>query len=83
MFADNTTCADADSDLYTLVNMANIELKKIASWFRANKMMVTISTLDMDDKEIVYDDNDPFGVDPHLIVPLECYHNNHIKLTNY
>jgi hypothetical protein len=30
MFADHTACADSDSDLHTLVNRANIELKKIA-----------------------------------------------------
>jgi hypothetical protein len=30
MFADHTACADSDSDLNTLVNRANIELKKIA-----------------------------------------------------
>ena len=89
MFADDTACADSDSNLNTLVDRANTELKKIALWFRANKMMVNISktkyiifhnkgkSVDMDDKEIVYDDNEPFGVDPHLVVPLERYHNNH------
>jgi len=35
--------------------------------------------VDMEDKEIVYDNNEPLGVDPHLIVPLQRYHNNHVK----
>ncbi len=39
----------------------------------------TIKSVDMENKEIVYDDNEPPGVDPHLIVPLERYHNNHVK----
>jgi hypothetical protein len=89
MFADDTACADSDSNLNTLVNRANTELKKIALWFRANKMMVNISktkyiifnnkgkSVDMEEKEIVYHDNEPHGVDPHLVVPLERYHNNH------
>jgi hypothetical protein len=66
-----------------------MELKKIALWFRANKMVVNISktkyiifhnkgkTVDMDGKSVVYDDNEPLGVDPHLVVPLERYHNAH------
>jgi len=89
MFADDTACADADSDLNSLISMANMELKKIALWFRTNKMVVNISktkyiifhnkgkTVDMDGKNVVYDDNEPLGVDPHLVVPLERYHNAH------
>jgi hypothetical protein len=91
MFADDTACADSDSDLNTLIIRANTEIKKIALWFRANKMMVNISktkyiifhnkgkSVEMANNEIVYDDNEPLGVDPHLIVPLERYHNNHVK----
>jgi hypothetical protein len=43
MFADDTACADSDSELNTLIIRANTELKKIALLFRANKMMVNIS----------------------------------------
>jgi hypothetical protein len=42
MFADNTACADADADLDSLITRANFEQKKIALWFRANKMAVNI-----------------------------------------
>jgi hypothetical protein len=31
----------------------------------------------MDGKGVVYDDNEPLGADPHLVVPLERYHSNH------
>ncbi len=42
MFADDTACADSDTDLNSLLLRANFELKKIALWFRANKMAVNI-----------------------------------------
>jgi hypothetical protein len=42
MFADDTACADADADLNSLITRANSELRKIALWFRANKMAVNI-----------------------------------------
>ena len=43
MFADDTACADSDACLDTLITRANTELKKIALWFRANKMAVNIN----------------------------------------
>ncbi len=91
LFADDTACADSDADLTQLIDMANVELKKIALWFRANKMAVNISktkyiifhnkgkNVNMDGKDVVYDDNEPQGADPHLIVPLERYHSNHFN----
>jgi hypothetical protein len=42
MFADDTACADSDADLDSLIIRANSKLKKIARWFRANKMAVNI-----------------------------------------
>jgi hypothetical protein len=35
--------------------------------------------VDMNGKDVVYDDNEPQGADPHLIVPLERYHSNHVN----
>ncbi len=43
MFADDTACADSDADLTQIIDRANVELKKIALWFRAHKMAVNIS----------------------------------------
>jgi hypothetical protein len=91
MFADGTACADADTDLDSLITRANSELKKIALWFRANKMAVNIGktkfivfhnrgkNVDMNGRELVYDDNEPLADDPHLVVPLERYHDSHPK----
>jgi hypothetical protein len=82
MFADDTACADSDTDLNSLLLRANFELKKIALWFRANKMVVNISKtkymifhnkgklVNMEGKDLVYDDNEPQGADPHLVLPL-------------
>jgi hypothetical protein len=89
MFADDTACADSDSDLNTLISRANTELKKLATWFRANKMAVNIGktkfiifhnkgkSTELNGRELLYDDNEPNAEDPHLIIPLERYHNNH------
>ncbi len=91
MFADDTACADADADLDSLISRANCELKKIALWFRANKMAVNIGKTkfiifhnkgkctNMNGREIVYDDNEPFADDPQLVVPLERYHKDHVR----
>jgi retron-type reverse transcriptase len=43
LFADDTAALDSDQDLPSLVNRVNIELNKLANWFRANKMAVNIS----------------------------------------
>ena len=91
MFADDTACADADSNLDSLLTRANSELKKVALWFRANKMAVNIGKtkfivfhnrgkiVDMNGRHIIYDDNEPLADDPHLVVPLERYHDAHPK----
>jgi hypothetical protein len=35
--------------------------------------------VNMNGREIVYDDNEPLADDPHLVVPLERYHDGHPK----
>jgi hypothetical protein len=91
MFADDTACADADTCLDDLINRTNTELKKIATWFRANKMAVNISKtkfiifhnrgkmVQMNDKQVVFDDNEPNLANPSLITALERYHDNHLQ----
>jgi hypothetical protein len=32
---------------------------------------------ELNGSELLYDDNEPNADDPHLIIPLERYHNNH------
>ena len=43
LFADDTAVLDSDTDLPTLINRVNLEIQKIANWFRTNKMSVNIS----------------------------------------
>jgi hypothetical protein len=93
MFADDTACANADSNLDSLLTRANSELKKVALWFRANKMAVNIGKtkfivfhnrgkiVDMNGRHIIYDNNEPLADDPRLVVPLERYHDAHPKLS--
>jgi hypothetical protein len=92
MFADDTACADSDSDLNTLIIRANTEIKKIAQWFRANKMMVNISktkyiifhnkgkSVEMANNEIVYDDNEPLAT-PILLSPWNAITTITLNLT--
>jgi hypothetical protein len=43
LFADDTSCLAEHKDLRELVNYVNIELRKLANWFRANRMAVNVS----------------------------------------
>jgi hypothetical protein len=43
LFADDTAALDSDQDLPSLINRVNVEINKLANWFRANKMAVNIS----------------------------------------
>ena len=40
MFADDTFSAKSDNDLNRLMDSVNIEVNKMAIWFRANKLGV-------------------------------------------
>jgi hypothetical protein len=90
MFADDTQCISGGMDLPALTASVNIELKKIATWFRSNRMAVNADKsnfiifhprgkkVDMDGLQILYDNNDPDApFDPTLITPLERIHNTH------
>jgi hypothetical protein len=71
LFADDTAALDSAQDLPALVDRVNIEINKLANWFRANKMAVNISKtkyiifrprgapIDLTNcGEIVYNDNE-------------------------
>ena len=91
MFADDTFCADSDSNLTNLINRANLEIRKIAKWFRANKMAANVSKtkyiifhskgkhLNLDDLQLFYNDNDSDNIDPSLINPIERIHTSHVN----
>jgi hypothetical protein len=43
MFADDTFSLESGSDLNTVIASVNIEINKMAIWFRANKLAVNIN----------------------------------------
>jgi hypothetical protein len=83
MFADDTACVASNSNLTNLITFVNAELKKIARWFRANRMVVNVDKT----KFIIFhtkgkkidrnDDNEPGENIPSLIHPIERFHSNH------
>ncbi len=43
MFADDTFCLNADEDIKTLIQNFNVQINRMAVWFRANKLAVNIN----------------------------------------
>jgi len=70
LFADDTACLIGHGDLPTLYRLANTELQKIATWFKANKLAVNVKKtkyilfhlkqrkIDTSDLHLIYNDND-------------------------
>jgi hypothetical protein len=89
MFADDTCCLDSDENLDNIILRVNDGIKKIAVWFKANKMAINTSEtnyvifhvknkkINLGGLDVYYDANDPnVTPNPDLITPLERYHNN-------
>jgi hypothetical protein len=76
LFADDTAGLTAGPNLKDVLKKANTELKKIATWFRANKMAVNVSKTKfvvfkgkgmratIDDNDWIYYDNNEIGAPP-------------------
>jgi hypothetical protein len=90
MFADDTACTASNRNLNELIITVNTELKKIARWFRANKMAVNVSKTKFmlfhtrgkpidQHIDITYDDNEPNCDDPQRIHPVERFHSKHLN----
>ncbi|MBM3939250.1 MAG: hypothetical protein FJ333_11450 [Sphingomonadales bacterium] len=74
LFADDTACLAAHSDIDVLYNMVNVELQKIACWFKTNKLSVNVSKtkyihfhykhkrVDLTNYKVYYNDNEPGNV---------------------
>ena len=43
LFADDTSCLAEHHDVNELISYVNVELRKLANWFRSNKMSVNVS----------------------------------------
>ena len=92
LFADDTVGIDSDTDLKTLIDRVNIEIQKLANWFRANRMAVNVTKtkymifrpkgtkidIDLDTNGIVYNDNEiNVTSDPDKITKLGRIYNDH------
>ena len=84
LFADDTSCLAENKNLPDLIKFINVELQKVANWFRSNKMAVNISKtkfiifrtkgkkIDLTDSPVLFNNNDLNGhQDPKNIFPLE------------
>jgi hypothetical protein len=89
MFADDTAGLAKGDHLTNLVTYVNDEIKKIARWFRANKMAVNDSKTKYiifhtrgkniePNLKVYYDDNEPNENKPDLIYELERIHSSHL-----
>jgi hypothetical protein len=88
LFADDTICLGNGKNLNELTAFVNAELKKIANWFRSNKMAVNTSKtkfivfrtrgkrIDPRDCELVFNNNEiGKAEDPNLIFEIKRIHN--------
>ncbi len=88
LFADDTICLENGKNLNDFTVFVNAELKKIANWFRSNKMAVNISKtkfivfrtrgkrIDPRDCKLVFNNNE-LGKeeDPNFVTEIKCIHN--------
>jgi hypothetical protein len=91
LFADDTSCLAEHKNLSELINYVNGELRKLANWFRANRMAVNISKtnyiifhtkgkhIDMGGMEVTFDCNEINSIhyDNNLKFNLERIHDKH------
>ena len=86
-FADDTSALCKGNNLVELSNFMNLELQKIGTWLRANKLAINASKTKImifhpkgkiiPDLRFVFNDNDLDGIiNPDLIHPLERIHKN-------
>jgi hypothetical protein len=84
LFADDTTCLAKGHNLRELTPFVSEELRKIANWFRSNKMALNTSKtkfiifrtrgkpINGDECQLVYDSTElGYDTDPLLVSPIE------------
>jgi hypothetical protein len=89
LFADDTNALAKGENLMDLMDYVNSELKKVAVWFKANKLVVNSSktkymifrtknrNINLNGKDIFMDFNEPNGIfRPELKVKLMRVHND-------
>jgi hypothetical protein len=89
LFADDTQALLHGNCINDLFSRANLELDKMARWFRANRLVVNTKKtqfivfhskhkkLELGNLKLVYNDNEPGANNPELINNLERIHSNH------
>jgi hypothetical protein len=89
MFADDTFCLKSGHNLNELITQVNIEINKMALWFRANKLAVNKNKtkyiifhmrgkkIDNNTLDVIYNENELSENNNEQITILERYHNNH------
>ena len=89
LFADDAQGLARGKNLPELLSVVNLQLRKWATWFRANKMKVNTSKtkyiifhtkgkkIETNNINLVFDDNDENHNDPSLISILDRVHNSH------
>jgi hypothetical protein len=91
LFADDASGLKASNNLSDLIDQCNIEIQKLANWFRANKMSVNTSKtkfiifhtrgkrVDLQNKTLVFNNNEiGKNVNELLITPLERICNSNV-----
>ena len=93
LFADDTVGIDSDHDLATLIDRVNLEIQKLANWFRANRMAVNVGKtkyivfrpkgakilVDLDNNGVKYNSNEIGSPhDPNRVFNLGRVHNDHV-----
>jgi hypothetical protein len=92
LFADDTTCLAKGFNLSELTLFVNEELRKIANWFRSNKMALNTSKtkfmifrtrgkpINEEECRLVYNSTEiGIDTDPLLVSPIERVHNNGVE----
>jgi hypothetical protein len=89
LFADDTNALAQNSNLNDLINFVNLELQKLAGWFKANKLAINVKktkymifrtknrTINLNGKDVYINFNEPNAIEnPELIVKLSRVHND-------
>jgi len=90
MFADDTFGLKSDTDIFNLINLINIDINKMAIWFKANKLTVNKTKtkyiifhsrgkkVPINLPPVVFDENEPnLPHDPNGVTILERFHDKH------
>jgi len=95
MFADDTFALKSDSNIHNLINSINVDINKMAIWFKANKLAVNKTKtkymifrtkgkkIPENTPEVLFDENElHLPHNPSNVIGLERLHDNHVLKEN-